>query len=359
MFEESIAVINKGIGVAFPCAAVAVGVGYKVFAREFFGKRQIYPTELNITEDTLFDMASLSKLIATTMIALQFIEREKLFLDDSIGQYLEYSGNYSDCKIIHLLTHTSGMPAGLPLFDMQHKKDDVLLSILDSESHCVPGEQVIYSCMGFIVLQRILETIGENSLDKLAQEYVFSPLGMKNTCYNPCIYNDFLQVAATERYPHNGEWATGHVHDENSYFLGGISGNAGVFSTLDDMISFAGMCSSKGLTSDGKVYLSRGIFDMSVKNYTEDKKESRGLGFQLKGSQDFPGGRYLSKGSFGHTGFTGTSFYVDNETGLWGILLTNAVHYGRENRSEYFTLRRAFYDTMVKEYDELMKSGAL
>lgn len=356
MFEESIKLIKNGIGTAFPCAAVAVGIGHKVFVREFFGKRQIQPTELNLTQDTLFDLASLSKLFATTMVALKFIENGKLSLNDSISKYLDYTGSYSDCEIRHLMTHSSGLPAGLPLFSINHKNGDVLRTILDAERCGKAGENVIYSCMGYIVLQKILEKTGNESLDKLAHKYVFEPLDMNNACYNP---DKSKNIAATERYPHTGEWATGHVHDENAYFLGGISGNAGVFATLDDMIAFAGMCSERGIAQNGNTYLTKETFDMAITNYTCDKKESRGLGFQLKGNQDFPCGNLFSDGSFGHTGFTGTSLYTDKNTGLWAILLTNAVHYGRENRSEYFSVRRGFYDSIIKEYNNLISGGDL
>lgn len=357
MFEETLLLIKSGVGIAFPCAAVAVGVGHKVFMRQFFGYRQIQPTVLGITEDTLFDLASLSKLVATSMVALKFIENSKLSLNDNISHFLDYTGNFGDCEIRHLMTHTSGMPSGIPLFSMLHKDGDALRSVLDADRCYKTGEDVCYSCMGYIVLQRILENIGNESLDELARKYVFEPLGMKNACYNPVA--ETTPIAATERYSHTGEWATGHVHDENAYFLGGVSGNAGVFATLDDMISFAGMCSAKGVAKNGDIYLSRKIFDLAVKNYTHDKEESRGLGFQIKGTQDFSGGKFLSTGSFGHTGFTGTSLYIDYESGLWGVLLTNAVHYGRENRSSYFALRRSFYDTMVTEYKELRSNGEI
>ena len=354
MFDKALQLIRSGVGTAFPCAAVAIGVGHTVLVRDFFGNRQTAPDILPITENTLFDLASLSKLTSTSMIALKFIEDRKISLNDNIGEFLAYTGNFGDCEIRHLMTHTSGMPAGLSLFTMLHDKKDALRTILDADRCYQTGENVIYSCMGYIVLQYILENIGGEPLDKLARKYVFRPLGMKTACYNP-IMTDKTPVAATELYSHNKEWATGHVHDENAYFLGGVSGNAGVFATLDDMISFAGMCSSKGRDKNGKIYLSEEIFDLSVKNYTPDKAESRGLGFQLKGNQDFPCGKLFSAGSYGHTGFTGTSFYTDYETGLWGVLLTNAVHYGRENRSNYFALRKAFYDTIITEHK---KSGS-
>lgn len=355
MFEKCLTIIENGTGSAFPCAAVAVGTGHNVFARRFFGARQIKPLKHLISEDTLFDLASLSKIVSTTMIALKLIETEQIKTEDKIGKYLGFTGNYSQCEIGHLLTHTSGLPAGLPLYSVTHKKGDVINSILESEPLYKVGNDVCYSCMGYIVLQRILETVGNESLDNLAHKYVFTPLSMNNTCYNPCCEN----VAATELYPHNQQWATGHVHDENAYFLGGVAGNAGVFSTLDDMISFVGMCSEMGMTKNGENYLKREVFESAIRNFTPGMKEARGLGFQLKNGVDFPGGDLLSDGSYGHTGFTGTSFYIDKETRLWGILLTNAVHYGRENREDYFKLRREFYDMMVTEYKIMRKDGEI
>lgn len=347
MFSDTLNLIQSGVGSAYPCTAVAVGQGHTVFARAFYGQRQVQSTVLDLTQGTLFDLASLSKLVSTAMVALKMIESGRLHLKDRIGSYLPFVGHYADCEIYHLLTHTSGLPAGIPLYNEEYKNRDVLQTILSSEKCYETGTQVCYSCMGFLVLQRILEAVGGAPLDVLAQKYVFTPLGMKTACYNPDLK---LPIAATELYKHNGEWATGHVHDENAYFLGGVAGNAGVFACMDDMIAFAGMCSTRGTAKNGERYLSEQTFDLALTNFTPDKKESRGLGFQLKGVQDFPGGAMMSPGSYGHTGFTGTSLYVDHETGLWGILLTNAVHYGRENRGEYFKIRRKFYDSLLTEY---------
>lgn len=354
MFDKSIKLIEDGIGTAYPCAAVAVGIGHKVLRREFFGHRQIQPKILSITEDTLFDLASVSKVVATAMLTLSFEEKGILPLSAKLSEIFGRTGNFGDCTVHHLLTHTSGLPAGLPLYDMVKSKFDMPYIIFDAKKHCDPGEEVCYSCMGYIVLQCILEFVGGQPFEDLVDEYVFYPLGMEKSCYNPLLHYpgaSEIPIAATEKYPHSGEWATGHVHDENAYFLGGISGNAGVFSTLDDMIAFVGMCSEKGIAKNGKRFLSGELFEKAVTNFTPDKKESRGLGFQIKGDQEFPGGNCLSDGSYGHTGFTGTSFYVDKKTGLWGIFLTNAVHYGRENRNEYFKVRKSFYDSIISEFN--------
>ena len=347
MFDLTLQLIGEGVGIAYPCAAVAIGRGHAVFAREFMGKRQTEPAEIPLTEDTLFDIASLSKLVATTMIALKFIDSKKISLYDRVGSFFDNAGNFADCRIFDLLTHTSGIQPGIPLYDGRYKNEDPCRVILDSERCCETGKEVFYSCMGYILLGRILEKVGGEPLDKLAEKYVFSPLGMQTACYNP---KKGMPVAATEKYAATGEWATGHVHDENAYFLGGVSGNAGVFASLDDMIAFAGMCSSFGMAKSGERFISKELFTLAISNHSEGKADSRGLGFQLKGNSDFPMGSLLPVGSYGHTGFTGTSLYVDRKTGLWGVLLTNAVHYGREKREKYFELRKCFYDSMVKEF---------
>ena len=170
MFAETLKLIKSGVGNAFPCAAVAVGLGHKVFVREFFGHRQIKPTVSDLTEETLFDIASLSKLVATSMIALKFIDSDKLSLNDKTSSFLDYTGNYGDCEIRHLMTHTSGMPSGIPLFDMTHKNNDSIYTILDSDRCSETGNEVCYSCMGYVVLGHILESIGGESLDKLARK---------------------------------------------------------------------------------------------------------------------------------------------------------------------------------------------
>ena len=357
MFEKTLALIRSGIGTGYPCAAFAIGRGYDVYLREFCGKRQLQPCELDLTEDTLFDLASLSKLVSTTMIALKFLEEGKLALRDPLGMYIGNTGNFADCDILHLMTHTSGLTPHLPLYRMTHENGGVTGTILSSAPLSKPGEEVHYSCMGYMILKEILEKISGDSLDVLAKKYVFDPLGMKTACYNPALSQPSLPTAATEYRADTGEWSTGHVHDENAWYLGGVSGNAGVFASLDDMIAFAGMCSTRGLTADGNLYLTHRVFDLAVQNRTPDASESRGLGFQLMGKQYSPMGDLMAPGSYGHTGFTGTSLYVDSETGLWGILLTNSVHYGRNNRAASYPLRRRFYNLMTTEYEQLKAQG--
>ncbi len=350
-----------------PCAAYAVGQGAEIYTAESLGYASLFPSEERIEADTRFDMASLTKLLATTMVALRFMEEGRLLLSDPLSRF--FTGEEMDSMpegraavtVFHLLTHTSGLTPHIPLWKQiscgtagsDTFDSTVVRTILSSPSFCGVGEQVHYSCMGYILLQKILERISGHRLDKLAQEYVFTPLGMKATGYLPFGDNEnhpVCHAAATEFSPLHSYYIRGHVHDENAHFLGGVSGNAGVFSTLEDMTIFARMLSLRGEIPDakGERLLSRRTFDLAVTDYTLGKNESRGLGFQLR--PPLPAlsaaGDLFAYGSYGHTGFTGTSLYVDAATGTWAVLLTNAVHLGRD-KTEFFRVRRLFHNAVM------------
>lgn len=348
MYKRSVELLREGIEEgAFPSASYAIGKGNDIYLCDVMGYSAVYPEKVVADIHTLYDMASLTKLIAPTMIALKLIEEGKLTLLDTLQMYYDMScavPGREQVNILQLMTHTSGITPHIPLYNKISDPKDRYKAILQSDPYCKPGEQVYYSCMGYMLLAGILEEIGGKPLDELAKEYVFEPLGMKNTCYNPTNSN----VVTTEYSGLHKEYIKGHVHDENAYFLGGVSGNAGIFSDICDMTIFARMLALHGKL-DGQSYISKRTFDVSVKNYTPGKNEARGLGFQLK--PDNGGcacGDLFSVGSYGHTGFTGTSLYVDSETGLWAVLLTNAVHYGRD-KTKFFRYRRAFYNTVAAE----------
>lgn len=341
-----------------PSAVYAIGRGREVLRADVLGDRARFPSSERADRATLYDLASLSKLVATTMVALRLVEEGRLLLSDPLLRYFtseELAGapdGRADVTVFRLMTHTSGITPHIALRSKLEAPDPGALAhvILSSAPFCRPGEQVYYSCMGYILLQIILERLTGRRLDDLARQYVFEPLGMGQTGYNPTSEN----VVTTEFSSLHQTYIKGHVHDENAYFLGGVSGNAGVFAPLDDMIRFAVMCATHGElpgvafgTAQGR-FLSPATFMAAIRNYTVGFAESRGLGFQLK--PPFPGlssaGDLMSDGSFGHTGFTGTSLWVDAQTGLWGVLLTNAVHFGRD-KSAFFRVRRAFYNAMV------------
>ena len=348
MFEKTKGLIFGGVGKLYPSVAYAFGVNNTVLESDILGNRAQNPASLPATRDTLFDLASLTKIVCTTMVALKFIEQGKLCLNDKISKFLDNCSNFQDCEIRELLTHSSGLSAWEPLFKLE-SPDEVLSEILKSEPQ---QTQANYSCMGYIVLGKILEKIGGESLDKLAENEVSKPLKMNDTMFNP---DKSRPIASCEKDEQTGEYLTGIVHDENARYLSGVAGNAGVFSTLDDMIIFAKMCACAGKANDNSQYLSTDTFEKATTNYTPNDKESRGLGFQLKGAQPFSGGDNFSVGSFGHTGYTGTSMYIDKQSGLWGVLLTNAVHYGRAKKPEFNAKRKEIFNTLLDEYKNLLK----
>lgn len=324
---------------AYPCFAAAVGRGEDVLYYDYAGDRALFPERKPLIEDTLFDMASLTKLIGTTMACLRMMEEGKISCDDTLDNFFENCYGKEKITLFQLLTHTSGISAHFPLYresDPSKAAQYVLSHPLAYET----GTKTVYSCMGFILLGKILEQIEGKTLDKIVAEKVFSPLGMENSFYNPPLSHP---CAATEKDAFGNGIVCGAVHDENARFLGGVSGNAGIFCTLGDTVKFAAMLSNRG-----KGYISSSLFEKAVTDYTPSFSESRGLGFQLFGNKPFPGGSKMSVGSYGHTGFTGTSLYVDNKTGVYAILLTNRVHPTRENMG-LFPVRREFYDTVFSE----------
>lgn len=348
-FSSAVQILKNGLDAgAYPCIAYAIGCGDELLDSGFMGNRQVNPTILPLERDTLFDLASLSKLVSTTMVALRMIERGQIELSDPISRYFAMPegtpAGREAVTIRHLMHHNSGITPHIPLWTQTDDPNKAVEVILRSKPWCEPGEQVHYSCMGYILLQKILEQVGNASLDELASREVFEPLGMQNTCYNPTTKN----VVTTEFSALHGEYLCGRVHDENASFMGGVSGNAGVFSPLDDMIRFARMIASGGKCENG-LYLNPRTFEKAIYNATPGKNENRGLGFQLTPCFSLLTGALFSEGSYGHTGFTGTALYVDRDSRLWAMILTNAVHFGR-GKTELFRTRRLFFNSLANTY---------
>lgn len=307
--------LNRGLEEgAFPCYAAAVGCGDEVWFRSFGGRSTVFPAEKSMTEGTLFDMASISKLIGTTMAAFKLMEQGKLSVENRMSDFFENCYGKENTSVFELMTHSSGIKAHFPLWLRGIDPSNAAEEILREPFGYAPRSDAVYSCMGYILLGKIIEKIENEPLDKVVKRLVFDPLGMKNSFYNPPASYNF---AATECYA-NGENIYGRVHDENAYFLNGISGNAGMFCDIDDCIRFASMVSERG-----KGYLTEGIFEAATKNYTPDFEENRGLGFKIVGDR------------YGHNGFTGTSLYVHRETGVYAILLANRVHPSRDSQKLY------------------------
>ncbi len=335
-FEYTRNLVRRGVEEgAYPAAALAIGIGEKAFVTETFG--QCGP-------DTLFDLASLSKVVSTTMVALRFLEEGILSLEDTLGHFFPQAPEEKrPITVFHLMTHTGGISPFFLLSRCAAHPDEAVEAILRRPLLQGVGQGPIYSCMGYILLGKILEAVGGKPLDVLAREWVFAPLGMDSTGYHPQ-----ADTAPTERDPVTGNLLRGVVHDENARFLHGISGNAGVFSHIGDMSRFAKMLSLGGSLPGKPPFLAPATLETARINRTPQGPEHRGLGFQLAGSPKCFLGEGMGAKAFGHTGFTGTSLAVDPETKLWVVLLTNRVCPSRENTA-LIPLRPQIHNAAAEE----------
>ena len=318
----------------FPGGAISIGDKNGELFRNHYGKRALYPEVLPLDESTLFDLASLTKIISTTMVALVLIEAGKLSLDDTLDKFFDTPVDKKHINIHHLMTHTSGLPAHEPLYELLKSPEDVYAKILEFPLLFEANTNVVYSCLGFILLGKICEMAGGARLDELAERYVFKPLGLKTAAYKPSA--SVHTFASTEYCPVLKEHLCGVVHDENARFMGGISGNAGLFADIDDCAALAIMYARKG-----SGIVSEELFDKAVTNHTSHCEEGRGLGFVVKENEVW---RF-----YGHTGFTGTSIFIDADTSQYIVFLTNRVHPTREN-IRLVDFRGVVHACCVEEY---------
>ena len=333
----------------FPGYCFALGDRSGELCRGYGGYRSLTPEKIKLNAETLFDMASLTKILSPTMITLRLIEEGQLSLYDKLGLFFDTPADKKEITIFHLMTHSSGLPDHFFLQEACEGPEDAVKAILSRELSYETGKEVEYTCMGYILLGKILEKITGKDLKELSEQYVFKPLAMKNTGYLPSGEN----IAPTEYNKELGACLKGVVHDENAGFLNGISGNAGVFSDINDMSRFVFMLANRGYDPVSKRrYLDGRIFERAVRNYTPHLSESRGLGFVINDFRLSSSGDLFSLGSYGHTGFTGTSFWVDNDTGFYAVLLTNRVHPDRSN-DKIIRIRRLFHNLAMNEYERL------
>ena len=341
-YLESMLKEGKETG-CFPAAAAAVGVRDKVLAQAFIGEAPL-PGDAPVDAHTRWDMASLSKVLGTTMVALKAIEEGTLSLEDTVKDFFpDAPEDKRDITVFMLMTHTGGFNPSFRLDKLLSSPEDAVNCILRYPLDEKPGVRPVYSCMGYILLAKMLEKRFEKPLNELARERVFQPLGMTETGYCPPAR---AQCAATEIDPDTGRPIIGVVHDENARFLRGISGNAGVFMPLCDGVRFAGM-----LSRMGGGFLKKETLERAIRNYTPGQESHRGLGFQIAGSPDCFFSAGVPDRCFGHTGFTGTSLLVEPETGYWVLLLSNRVYPTRDSQA-LFPFRRRLHAESWKYFTE-------
>ena len=325
-----------------PGLAAAVCSDHKVLFTYSTGYQQCTPNQVPMADSSLFDVASLTKVMSTTMVSSVLRDRGLLAYDKPLKYYLSHSGNFSEATVHQLLTHTAGFVAEQRLDSILSNRDNSLKFILGTQPVAAPGTTYIYSCFGFIVLGKILEHIAGCSLDRAVNELVFQPLGMKKSLFNPIQFGYTEEsLVATEYVADLQKTLVGVVHDENARFLGGVAGNAGLFTCLEDVIQFCQMLLRDGCSQTGQ-FLSRERIQEFSTDYTKQLQIGRGIGFLLGSRGDTPASSNAGIGNFGHTGFTGTSLWISPSKKIAAILLTNRVHPSRANTA-LLPLRKKFH----------------
>jgi CubicO group peptidase (beta-lactamase class C family) len=320
---------------AIPGAAVSIGRNGRFM--EFAVGRAVahgYPP-VRAAADTIYDCASLTKVVVTLPLILQLLEEGKLRLDDPLALHLPaFAGDGKEAVTIRrLLTHTAGLAPFADLHSHGWTRERIVDFVLAQPLQYEPGSRVVYSDLGYILLGHLASRLLAAPLERLAADRIFGPLGMKDSGFNPPAALRG-RIAATERYPNEDRPRLGTVHDENARAMGGVSGHAGLFSTARDLARYAAMWLEGG-SLEGRTVLSPASVGLAIRPQSGAAEGGcRGLGWALKGDRFDASGDLLSPASYGHTGFTGTSLYVDPVLRLTVVLLTNRVHYGRDRSVE-------------------------
>ena len=333
---------------AFPGAFAIVGRSGGVLAQYGVGSLD-WGESPRPDEQTVWDMASLTKVIALTSAVMQLTERGQIDLDGPIARYLpEFNGPAKDrVTVRHLLTHSSGLPAWRPLYKETYTPVAARALAVATPLDTLPGIRMVYSDLGAIILGQIVERVSGERLDDYVVRHVFRPLGMTSTMYRPGAVL-LPRIAPTEFDSWRQRHIRGEVHDENAFGLGGVSGHAGLFSTGHDLARFARMYLSGG-TLDGVRVLS----PQTIRQFTtvqDSAVSNRALGWETPNGSN-SAGTLMKRPAFGHTGFTGTSIWMDPSRDLFVILLTNRVNPTRQNL-RIGGVRIALTDAVVHAIDQ-------
>ncbi len=307
-----------------PGAVVLVMQDGRVVWRKAYGLRARKPAEVPMTVDTVFDLASLTKPVATATSIMILVEQGKLRLADRVAEHLPAFGQNGKDRITveQLLLHTSGLIADNPEADYRDGRARALERICALTPKAAPGEHFVYSDVGFIVLGELVEKLSGMPLDAFATKHIFTPLGMTETAFRP---RGRLQERAAPTVQRDGRWLIGEVHDPRAAALGGVAGHAGLFSTADDLAVFARMILGGGEYKGNRVLTPETVRTMTTARDVPDGQ--RAYGWDMATSYSTNRGKLFPRGeSFGHTGFTGTSIWIDPRSKTAVIFLSSRLH---------------------------------
>jgi CubicO group peptidase (beta-lactamase class C family) len=357
-FRDVFAVVQQGISDnAFPGAVLAVGYKGKLVALKSFGHFDYSPKSRAVHVNALWDIASCSKVVATTTAVAILVEQVKIDLDAPVIRYIpEFASSKQTAPaeerdsitVRHLMTHSSGLPSGARLYSGladRGKKDEMLLRVNMVPLISPPGAKMIYSDLSMLLMQQIVESVSGMPLDRFLLQKVFARLHMKSTMYNPPQSMLGRTPPMEDDHRLRNRVIRGEVHDENSWMMGGVAGHAGLFSTAQDLSVFEQMMLNGGIYGKTRI-LKTSTVEAFIRRQDLTPGSSRAIGWDTP-SENSSAGQYLSPRAFGHTGFTGTSIWADPDKQLFIILLTNRVHPSRTNMG-IAKVRPAVADAVVK-----------
>jgi CubicO group peptidase (beta-lactamase class C family) len=352
-----------------PGAVLLVDRKDELLYRNAVGYAQIYPEHRAITEETIFDVASLTKVMATTAAVMLLLRDGRISLHDPIHKYVpDFPSTH--VTLTHLLTHSAGFPDHVPFYEsvqqeaQKHSeeyigspeaKQLVIKKVCETEPIYEPGQYTKYSDLDFMLLGHLIESVSGMSLDTFCDEVIFQPFGLTHTFFQPLgkkIHEG--EYAATERCEWRQTIMCGRVHDENAYAMGGVAGHAGLFSTIDDIHHFMVKLHKCYMGNDDTI--PQKIVKQFFTRQNLVQGSSRALGWDTPSrnqKEKASGGTLLSEKSVGHTGFTGTSIWLDLKRKLLIVLLSNRIHPSRHNHT-FLNMRPKIHDTVVIAADNLL-----
>jgi CubicO group peptidase (beta-lactamase class C family) len=306
-------------------AVVLIGNRDKIIYRNAFGYRSFEPKKIVMTADTIFDLASLTKVVATTTAVMQLVEAGKLKLDNPVARYwhaFKVNGK-GRITVLDLLTHYSGLRPALDLRFRWSGYKTAMKKIIAERPLYPPGNIYIYSDINFIILGELVRRLSGKELDEYCSMYIFKPLRMKDTLFNP---PEVLHERIAPTQYHKTKTLSGYVHDPICYKMGGVSGHAGLFSTADDLSIFAQMLLNKGSMKGVRILKTQTVEQMTMPQSPLNKPQQRGLGWDIEAPLSTNRDELFPVGAYGHLGYTGTSIWIDPVTETYVIILTNRVY---------------------------------
>jgi uncharacterized protein YbbC (DUF1343 family)/CubicO group peptidase (beta-lactamase class C family) len=348
-----------------PGAVVVIGHGGRIVYRRAFGSRALEPKRLPMRLDTIFDLASLTKVIATTTAIMQLMEQGKLRLEDPLANYWpEFGANGKDVITVReLMTHYSGLPPDLQLEPAWSGYQTAMRMIEQAAPIVPPGTRFIYSDVNYESLGELVRRLSGQTLDEYAAQHIFNPLGMRHTRFLPPATWRSLIAPTQHENGASGPILLGTVHDPTARAMGGVAGHAGLFSSADDIAIFVQTLLNGGRHGGVRILSAESVDKMTTPQTLPGKMAVRGLGWDIDTAFSSNRGDLFPVGSFGHTGFTGTSLWIDPFSNTYVILFTNAVHPSGEGnvialRSEVANIAAAAFAKMLRP-DDLGKRPTL